>query len=77
MGVDLARLRDFTVIAVVDISQNPQALVYLDRFNQIDWQIQIGRIRAVAERFRPSAVIVDETGVGDPIVEQLRRELQI
>lgn len=75
IGVDLARTMDYTAIAVVDISQAPPALVYLDRFNRLDWRIQMDRIKAVVERFRPEALVVDETGVGDPIVEQLRREI--
>jgi phage FluMu gp28-like protein len=75
MGIDLGRINDFTVISVLDVTQEPAALVALDRFNQIDWQFQIGRIKAMVERFRPEQVVVDQTGVGDPIVEQLRREL--
>ena len=76
MGVDLARLADFTVIVVLDISRNPVEMVYIDRFNQIEWRQQINRIKALVERFHPEVVVVDETGVGDPIVEQLRREIQ-
>ena len=75
MGVDLARLADFTVIVVLDISRNPVEMVYIDRFNQIEWRQQINRIKALVERFHPEVVVVDETGVGDPIVEQLRREI--
>lgn len=75
MGVDLARKVDFTAIAVIDASFSPPQVVYIDRFNQIDWNLQTQRIKAVVERFRPAALYVDETGVGDPIVEQLRREL--
>jgi hypothetical protein len=47
----------------------------MDRFNQIDWSIQVGRITALARRFRVDEVIADATGLGDPVVEQLRREL--
>ena len=75
MGVDLARRVDFTVCAVIDLSLDPPALVYLDRFNQIDWQFQIQRIAALAERFGVEQIMVDQTGVGDPVVEQLRQEL--
>jgi len=75
MGVDLARKVDFTVLVILDISVTPYELVAIDRFNQVDWQTQIGRIKAMAARFRVEQVIVDQTGVGDPIVEQLRREL--
>lgn len=75
MGVDLARRLDFTVCAVIDISLDPPELVCLDRFNQIDWQFQIQRITALAERFNVEQIMVDQTGLGDPVVEQLRQEL--
>jgi hypothetical protein len=75
MGVDLARKVDFTVAVVIDISVTPKALVAMDRFNQVDWAIQVQRLKALAERFHVETMVVDQTGVGDPIVEQLRREL--
>jgi phage FluMu gp28-like protein len=75
MGVDLARINDFTVITVLDVTQEPMALVAMDRFNQISWEFQVGRIKAMVDRFHPDTVLVDQTGVGDPILEQLRREL--
>lgn len=73
MGVDLARRVDYTVLSVIDMTTREQ--VWLDRFNQIDWSLQVGRITAAAQRFGVVQVLVDQTGVGDPIVEQLRREL--
>lgn len=73
MGVDLARRTDFTVCVVLD--QDAKAVVAIDRFNQIDWSFQVARIKALALHFRVEAVIVDQTGVGDPIVQQLQREL--
>lgn len=73
MGVDLARRMDYTVLSVIDMTTREQ--VYLDRFNQIDWSLQVGRITAAAQRFGVVQVLVDQTGVGDPIVEQLRRDL--
>lgn len=68
LGVDLARLEDFTVLCVVD---NTGRQVYFERFNQISWERQIAAIRDAAERYR-ATVFVDSTGVGDPIFERLR-----
>jgi hypothetical protein len=42
MGVDLGRRMDFTVCAVIDCSG--AQMCAMDRFNQIDWTIQVGRI---------------------------------
>lgn len=68
LGVDLARLNDFTVLCVVDQSGRQ---VYFERFNQISWERQIASIKAAADRYG-ATVIVDSTGVGDPIFERLR-----
>lgn len=71
MGVDLARHHDFTVLTVVDTVTNH--LVYFERFNKIDYNLQKERIKAVAAKYA-ARVLIDSTGVGDPIVEDLQRE---
>ena len=69
IGVDLARVEDFTVVTVLD---GRRRQCYHERFNQISWERQIESIKAVARKF-PGAVVVDSTGVGDPICEALKR----
>ena len=71
MGVDLARHQDWTVITVMD--KHTHCLIYFDRFNQIDYNLQKARIEAVARRYNNCEITVDATGVGDPIAEDLRR----
>ena len=72
LGVDWARERDFTAIAAYDATLG--AIVALDRFNQIDYQIQLGRLTALYERFRPSAVVAEANSIGQPLIEQLQRQ---
>jgi hypothetical protein len=69
LGVDLARVADFSVLAVVDSSGRQ---VYFDRFNQISWERQIASILDVARRYR-AHVWMDSTGVGDPPLEAVRK----
>ncbi len=69
MGVDLAKYKDFTVIAVFSGMDQ----VYLERFNQIDWSLQERRIVECAKRFNNANVIVDSTGLGDVIFERLKK----
>ena len=69
-GLDLARLTDFTVLAILDSDNH---LCFFDRFNRIDWTFQKRRIIESVKAYN-AKVSVDSTGVGDPIFEDLRRE---
>jgi phage FluMu gp28-like protein len=71
IGVDLARLNDYTVLIVVDVTAHRNHVVYFDRFNDIKWQIQYRKIKALSEAYFNAIVVVDSTGIGDPIVETL------
>jgi len=71
IGVDWGKLNDFTVLSVIDA--NARALVYVDRFNQIDYTVQMGRLRALCERFGPVAVVVERNSIGEPLIEALVR----
>jgi hypothetical protein len=68
LGVDLARVEDFTVLSVLDDAGRQ---VYHDRFNQISWERQTAAILDVARQYR-ATVFIDSTGVGDPIYERIR-----
>ncbi len=68
-GLDLARIEDFTVLVIMN---SEREVVFVDRFNKVDWSIQIGRIKTATEEFNRARTYVDSTGVGDPILEKLR-----
>lgn len=70
-GVDWGKFEDFTAIAVIDTTD--KALVYLDRFNRIDYAVQSTRLKALADRFKPIQIIAERNSMGEPIIEQLRR----
>lgn len=72
IGADLARLNDYTVLTVLDVTDHRNHVVYFDRFNDIKWQIQYRRIKALSEAYFNAIVAVDSTGIGDPIVETLQ-----
>ena len=65
-GIDLAKYSDFTVIIGLDSSGN---VCYFDRF-QKDWASTQNIIRNLPK----APMLIDCTGVGDPVVEQLQRE---
>lgn len=70
-GVDWGKHNDFTVISVLDAKTRRQ--VYLDRFNQIDYTVQMQRLDAIVGRFPPAVIIAESNSMGEPLVEQLHR----
>lgn len=72
MGVDLAKHEDFTCLTIIDKHNNN--VVYWDRFKDIEYPFQKARIKATAQRYNNARIIVDSTGVGEPIREDLARE---
>lgn len=69
-GVDLARTEDYTVI--VTMCRETKHVVNFQRFNQIDWPVQKERIIDTALKYN-SQVCIDASGVGDPIVQDLKQ----
>jgi phage terminase large subunit-like protein len=66
MGMDLAKVADYSVIAVIDVER--RECVYLDRFNLIDYTVQLGRLQALSERFKPDTIVI-ESNVGVMFIE--------
>lgn len=69
LGVDLAKANDYTVITPFDYTTfrvAPQ-----DSFNQIDYTLQKAKIEAAFYRFNKARVVMDATGVGTPVVDDL------
>jgi len=71
MGVDWARSYDWTVLSVIDVTAKRQ--VAMERFNQIDYQFQLGRLKALYELWKPYSVIAEANAMGTPLIEQLQR----
>lgn len=71
MGADLARVQDFTVLTIYDRSTNHQC--YQMRFNQLEYPVVKQRIRELSRKYNGALVMIDSTGVGEPIYEDLAR----
>lgn len=65
-GIDLAKSTDWTVILGMDSNGNT---CYFDRF-QTDWRTTKQKIQALPK----AAILIDSTGVGDPITEDLQMD---
>jgi hypothetical protein len=78
IGVDWGRSEDFTVFAVLDCApQEPAgvraALVHIDRFTGVGYELQTGRLAALWERFARCPILAEANSMGGPLVENLRR----
>lgn len=72
VGADVAKLQDYTVLAVYDRTDNHQ--VYQIRFNNLEWPFIRSKIKETAKKYNNALVILDTTGVGDPTFDDLSRE---
>ena len=72
MGLDLAKVQDYTVIAIYDVDLKKQ--VYQARFKDLDWVAQKKRIFAAAKYYNNCPIVIDATGLGDPIADDFIQE---
>ena len=83
IGWDIAKHTDFSVVSTLDVDHvriigEGEArreiivphLVAFDRFNTIDYVTQVQRVAAAAKKYQ-TYVLLDSTGLGDPIYDLL------
>jgi phage FluMu gp28-like protein len=69
MGLDLAKHKDYTVLFVCDKNKRVR---YFERYNTLDWVFQKQKIEAIAKKYNGAKILMDSTGIGDPIFDDLR-----
>jgi len=77
LGVDLAKHTDFTVLVVIDVDATRDGVVVphvcgFQRLNTLDWQLQMDLIAQTSALYGGAPVLLDSTGIGDPIHDFLR-----
>jgi hypothetical protein len=70
-GVDWGRSEDFTVISILDATTLEQ--VALDRFTDLDFEVQTERLHEWASVYRPAQIVAERNSMGGPVVERLQR----
>jgi len=70
MGVDLAKTVDFTVLTVID--SVTREVVAFERFQDLSWKEQKFRVQRLAAKYNNALCLLDQTGVGDPVLEDLQ-----
>ena len=71
IGADWARSEDFTVFSIIDASTQEQVLV--DRFTEIEYELQTERLHRLAAAYRVRSIVAESNAMGTPIIERLQR----
>ena len=72
VGCDIAKHVDWTVLTAVEAETG--RVLEVERFNRIDWPFQRERIVAFVRKWH-AVLLMDATGVGDPVFDDLCRVL--
>ena len=71
VGVDWGKQADFTAISIGCATCKRE--VAIDRFNQIDYHFQRGRLQAAYDTWQVSGGMVESNSIGAPNLEELHR----
>jgi hypothetical protein len=68
-GVDVAASVDYTVVCILD--GGSKELVYMDRFNRVDYPTLEDRLEAVYKRFGLSSMTIEVNSIGQGVIDHL------
>lgn len=71
IGVDWGRSNDYTVLIAMD--RQTRRVVEIDRFNQVNWTIQRGRLLEMTRRWPVELVLAESNSIGEPNIEELQK----
>lgn len=75
IGIDWARYRDYTAVAVVSGCREDATLLHIERFNQMTWDLLVERTAEIIQQYKNPLIVCDATGVGDLSTELLEKRL--
>lgn len=70
-GVDWGRTNDATVCVILDTTQ--RQVVHVDRMVRTGFDIQVGRLKMLWEKWHPAAIVAETNSMGLPLVEQMKK----
>lgn len=73
VGIDLAKVRDFTAWCVLRTDVQPYRVVDIGKLAHMDYTHQVEMLDATIKRFRNPRVIVDGSAAGTVVVELMRK----
>lgn len=71
-AADIAAAEDFTVVVVLDAETSE--MVWMERFNRVDYPILESRLQALYKRWHLKSLTVEVNGVGRGVIDHLRAE---
>ena len=71
-GLDWAKDNDYTVMIVMDAER--RQMVAIERFNQVNWSLQRGRVKALCEKWAIKEIHAEANSIGGPNIEALQAE---
>lgn len=72
IGIDWAKHNDYTVFIVGD--QSTRDVVHIERWQDVDWNLNIDRAIRLARFWNGASVMMDATGIGDPIYDAMHAQ---
>lgn len=69
-GVDVAASVDYTVVTVLDVET--KEMVYVDRFNRVDYPTLENRLQAAYLRWKLDGMIIESNSIGRGVIDHLR-----
>lgn len=68
-GVDVASSVDFTVVSIIDTESKD--MVYMDRFNRVDYPVLIDRLAAIHDRWHLTNMVIEANSIGRPVLDHM------
>ena len=68
-GVDVAALVDYTVVTVIDVKS--KEMVYMDRFNRVDYPVLEDRLAAVYDKWHLQSMTIEANSIGQPVIDHM------
>jgi phage terminase large subunit-like protein len=68
-GVDVASSVDYTVVTILD--SETKDMVYLDRFNRVDYPVLIDRLAALYQKWDLFSMVIEANSIGRPVIDHM------
>ena len=72
-GVDVADAFDYTVVSIIDVTEQPYQVVYFERWNKDGYEAKAERTASILNRYNNAHAYVEANSIGVPFMEFLSK----